>query len=268
MTKMVSPVQGTRVSSEYGIRAGKKHGGIDIATGNIGVPVRAAFAGVVSNVVSGRRRWQPATEGPVVAPGRTGDGCRVHNPDGEQQAYIHMSPVVTEGQHVEAGQLLGYVNLSGNTSGPHLHFETWTAAGLTKNPRFYFQHHNVNPGSTPVVPAPPTEPTPPVSGPSVDQTVLAYQRRQNQFGGAGLVEDGIRGSQTQAWEAWVREAQAALNKFKGVSGQVVVDGDYGQNFHTQVRVVQQRNRLAVDGILGNVTAGWMRRNGSHLRDRP
>ena len=117
MTKMVSPVQGTRVSSEYGIRAGKKHGGIDIATGNIGVPVRAAFAGVVSNVVSGRRRWQPATEGPVVAPGRTGDGCRVHNPDGEQQAYIHMSPVVTEGQHVEAGQLLSLSRMAGASRG-------------------------------------------------------------------------------------------------------------------------------------------------------
>lgn len=51
--------------------------------------------------------------------------------------YAHMSEnVVWAGDYVEAGQLIGYVGLTGSTSGYHLHFET-RENGTTVNPRNY-----------------------------------------------------------------------------------------------------------------------------------
>lgn len=39
--------------------------------------------------------------------------------------YCHMGsrPLVTQGQTVPAGTVIGYVGSSGNSSGPHLHYE-------------------------------------------------------------------------------------------------------------------------------------------------
>jgi len=53
--------------------------------------------------------------------------------------YAHMSEnKVRVGDHVEAGQLVGYVGLTGSTSGYHLHFET-RENGSVVNPRNYLQ---------------------------------------------------------------------------------------------------------------------------------
>lgn len=52
----------------------------------------------------------------------------------EKTLYAHLSKRnVSAGQNVRAGQLLGYSGNTGNSSGPHLHFETWRG-GKTVNP--------------------------------------------------------------------------------------------------------------------------------------
>jgi murein DD-endopeptidase MepM/ murein hydrolase activator NlpD len=52
--------------------------------------------------------------------------------------YAHMSKVeVTVGQHVETGELLGLVGETGNTTGPHLHFEVRL--------EYNTFHHTLNP---------------------------------------------------------------------------------------------------------------------------
>ena len=109
-------------------------------------------------------------------------------------------------------------------------------------------------------------PTPPAKA---DPDVLAYQKRQNRYGAAGLYPDGIDGSYTKAWRGWVEQAQGFLNNYAGVQGEVVKDGDYGPRFANQVGIVQGRNGLVRDKILGNAMASWMRSKGSTaMRNRP
>ena len=103
-----------------------------------------------------------------------------------------------------------------------------------------------------------------------DEKVLAYQKRQNEYADAGLLEDGIRGTQTKKWEAWVEVFQTELKKWKGVSPSMPVDRDYGPNTNANVKIVQKRNNLRpVDGIAGEgTTLPFMRKHGSNIPIRP
>lgn len=253
---MISPATG-RITSEYGRRApipgvtsGTFHAGIDIAN-KTGTPIYAAYAGTV--VAAG---W--ATE-----PGRSGDRVRIKNPDGEQQYYGHVSKIhVKVGQKVAAGQHIADMGATGNVTGPHLHFETWSASGKTRNPRIDFQHWHLAPGSAPKITTPAR---PPAKG---KDKIRAYQRRQNIYGNAGLLEDGINGPVTKAWKRWTKKLQKALRPWRGIPGNLRADGDYARITHTAVRTLQTRNGLFVDGYADSKTLEFMRRYGSNVPNRP
>ncbi len=57
--------------------------------------------------------------------------------------YMHLSkrPLVREGQRVSAGQLLGRVGTTGNSSACHLHFEIWSrwSSGKPLDPEPYLR---------------------------------------------------------------------------------------------------------------------------------
>jgi murein DD-endopeptidase MepM/ murein hydrolase activator NlpD len=101
------PVSGP-VTSGFGIRWGRMHEGIDIAVAE-GTPVRAAAAGTV--IYAG---WL----------GGYGNLVVVDHGNGLSTAYAHNSSLgVGVGQSVAAGEIVSYSGNTGNSTGPHVHFE-------------------------------------------------------------------------------------------------------------------------------------------------
>jgi murein DD-endopeptidase MepM/ murein hydrolase activator NlpD len=85
-----------------------RHTGQDFAV-DIGTPVRAAGAGRVVSVSCG---------------GGFGIEVVVRHPGGYYTQYAHLAAVtVDQGEKVRAGQWLGQSGTTGNSTGPHLHFE-------------------------------------------------------------------------------------------------------------------------------------------------
>lgn len=101
------PVSGPVVSG-FGMRWGRMHEGIDIGAAS-GTPIRAAAAGTVIHA-----GWL----------GGYGNLVVVDHGGGLATAYAHASSIlVGVGQRVEQGQTIALVGSTGNSSGPHLHFE-------------------------------------------------------------------------------------------------------------------------------------------------
>ncbi len=120
------PVPGVKhVSSYYGMRWGKLHKGIDISQGGVyGKTVVAAAGGKVT-----RAGWFSSY----------GYCIDIQHSNGYLTRYAHLSKInVRVGQSVSKGQAIGKVGNSGNSTGPHLHFEI-RLNGNTKNPMNYYR---------------------------------------------------------------------------------------------------------------------------------
>ena len=120
-------VSGKRVSSNFGWRthpiSGKKsfHDGVDIAASH-GTGVYAYSAGTVSFA-----GWN----------GGYGKVIYIDHGNGLQTRYAHLSAIsVRVGERVSAGEKLGAVGSTGNSTGAHLHFEVLKYGSL-KNPFNY-----------------------------------------------------------------------------------------------------------------------------------
>lgn len=104
----------------------KIHGwnGIDLGAAR-GTPIHAAADGIVI-VARGGGGWNGGYGNYVVI---------THN-NGSQTLYSHMkSAIVSSGQSVSSGQVIGYVGSTGQSTGPHLHFEVRGAANPFRNCR-------------------------------------------------------------------------------------------------------------------------------------
>jgi murein DD-endopeptidase MepM/ murein hydrolase activator NlpD len=120
------PVKGQIVS---GFRTGERpsHNGVDIAVGK-GTDVHAASSGVVLTAVCnahvGSRPYSCDTDGGIFVTG-CGWYVDIQHAGGVITRYCHMRqrPFVVAGQLVAAGDVIGKSGSSGNSSGPHVHFE-------------------------------------------------------------------------------------------------------------------------------------------------
>lgn len=122
------PVQGY-ISSDYGKRVhpatGKIdfHSGIDISAEK-GVPVTATADGIVS--FSG---WS----------GNSGNVIVLEHGHGFSTIYAHNKiNIVKVGQVVKRGDIIAYVGSTGNSTGPHLHYEVWKE-GKHINPKNFLK---------------------------------------------------------------------------------------------------------------------------------
>lgn len=124
----ITPVSGYTISSAFGMRIhpvykyALMHNGIDMACPQ-GTPIYATRAGTVTTA-----SYQAGGAGYYVS---------INHGDGFSSIYMHMTNyVVSSGQSVAAGQLIGYVGSTGVSTGPHLHFGV-SYAGTYVNPMAY-----------------------------------------------------------------------------------------------------------------------------------
>ncbi|WP_030288241.1 M23 family metallopeptidase [Streptomyces catenulae] len=104
------------------------HTGIDFPV-QYGTPVMAATDGTV------RTQWNSAY----------GNMAIVTSPDGTETWYCHLSSTKIRSGSVKAGDQIAYSGSSGNSTGPHLHFEVRPGGGSPINPLPWLQSHGLNP---------------------------------------------------------------------------------------------------------------------------
>lgn len=106
-TSYTMPIRNFKQISQY---YSSSHKGIDFSA-NQGSAVYAARAGCVTEAASGFN-------------GGYGRVIKLSHGDGMGSLYAHLSSiVVSSGSCVSGGQLIGYSGNTGNSTGPHLHFE-------------------------------------------------------------------------------------------------------------------------------------------------
>lgn len=107
-----------QVTSPFGMRWGRMHEGIDIAS-NAGPPVVAPLAGTVSFA-----GWQSGY----------GNLVKINHGNGLETRYGHLSSIaVAKGQPVATGTQIGVMGSTGRSTGTHLHFEV-RVGGTPYNP--------------------------------------------------------------------------------------------------------------------------------------
>ncbi|MCT7982278.1 peptidoglycan DD-metalloendopeptidase family protein [Laspinema sp. A4] len=110
-------------TSGFGMRWGRMHKGIDIA-GPIGTPIMAAATGIVTFA-----GWNSGGYGNLV---------EIEHPDGSLTRYAHNQRIlVSAGQAVIQGQLIAEMGSTGNSTGPHLHFELYPPGTDAADPLAY-----------------------------------------------------------------------------------------------------------------------------------
>ncbi|MGW4163948.1 M23 family metallopeptidase [Streptomyces sp. NPDC004788] len=129
--KYLLPVTLHQLSARFG-QAGVNwmslHTGIDFPV-QYGTPVMSATDGTV------RTQWNSAY----------GNMAIVTAPDGTETWYCHLSSTKIRSGQVKAGDVIAYSGNSGNSTGPHLHFEVRPNGGAAIDPLPWLRSHGLDP---------------------------------------------------------------------------------------------------------------------------
>lgn len=212
------------ISSGYGWRTMGWHQGLDVDSTNAGsitgkpiVATRSGYATVHPNA------------------GAAGNYISIDHGDGYVSRYMHLTGFAIQDGNVERGQVIGYAGNTGNSTGPHLHFDikyygeevnpmpvnvdekhTYIGSSAPFTESLYYDY-----SSDAYLPAPEIAYTP----------VTTLQKGDN--------------------NTLVSRMQTALNRALSIS--LLVDGDFGNITEEAVKLFQQLHRLDADGIAGTVT---------------
>ena len=124
LTDFCFPISG-KLTSAFGYRPQqhRNHNGIDVAA-HMGDTVKCALPGVVTKI-----GYEKAGYGHYIVVAHSGD---------LETIYAHLkSTIAVPGQKVKAGEVIGLAGATGNSTGPHLHFET-RYRGFPVNPYSWF----------------------------------------------------------------------------------------------------------------------------------
>ena len=117
------------------------HSAIDIGGVGTGTPVIATKSGEITFTNTG------CSVGDHSCGGSYGNYIKVDHGDGIESLYAHLSEVlVSEGESVSQGQIIGYTGNTGRSTGPHLHFEI-RLNGTRVDPLDYVDPENPRPVS-------------------------------------------------------------------------------------------------------------------------
>lgn len=122
--KAVMPVENAKITSKFGYRVNPVteeygfHTGLDLAVRE-GTPIRATFGGTVTKAQESKLR---------------GNYIVISHSDNVETVYCHCKELfVSEGDIVSAGDIIALAGMTGQATGPHLHFEL-KINGLWCNP--------------------------------------------------------------------------------------------------------------------------------------
>jgi murein DD-endopeptidase MepM/ murein hydrolase activator NlpD len=132
LNQWVLPVDGyhlTATFGEWGLWS-SYHTGLDFAA-DYGAPIKAMAGGEVTE---------------VGYDGSYGNKVVITLDDGTELWFCHMSGFATStGEEVRAGDVIGYLGDTGNTTGPHLHLEVRPGAGDPVDPYAAMLVHGLQP---------------------------------------------------------------------------------------------------------------------------
>ena len=132
LNQWVLPVDGYRLSAEFGDWGlwASYHTGLDFAA-DYGAPIKAMANGTVTE---------------VGYDGSYGNKVVITLDDGTELWFCHMADFATSsGEEVRAGEVIGYIGTTGNTTGPHLHLEVRPGAGDPVDPYAAMLVHGLQP---------------------------------------------------------------------------------------------------------------------------